>query len=69
MSKNNKTSSPALKRSWFQGFKSEFGKITWPTKQSLAKKSFVTMIVSVLLGLIIYGVDILIEYGLSFIIG
>ncbi len=69
MSKKNETSSPALKRSWLQGFKSEFGKITWPTKQSLAKKSFVTMLASVILGLIIYGVDILIEFGLSFIIG
>lgn len=69
MSKNKETSSPALKRSWFQGLKGEFGKITWPTKESLAKKSFVTIVASVVLGAIIVGVDLLIEFGLSFIIG
>lgn len=69
MSKKKETSSPALKRSWLQGLKGEFGKITWPTKESLAKKSFVTIVASVVLGAIIVGVDLLIEFGLSFIIG
>lgn len=32
MSKKEETSSPSLKRSWFQELKAEFGKITWPTK-------------------------------------
>ena len=39
MSKNNKASSPSLKRNWFQELKAEFAKITWPTKNALAKKS------------------------------
>ena len=69
MSKNNETSSPALKRGWFQGLKAEFAKVTWPTKQSLAKKSAVALIVSIILGLIVAGIDILLKYGLSFIIG
>lgn len=69
MSKNKETSSPALKRSWFQGLKAEFGKIAWPTKEVLAKKSFVAMIVSIILGLIIVGVDAALEYGIKFIIG
>ena len=34
MSKKEETSSPSLKRSWFQELKAEFGKITWPTKDS-----------------------------------
>ncbi|MBR3832761.1 MAG: preprotein translocase subunit SecE [Lachnospiraceae bacterium] len=68
MSKDNKTSSPSLKRSWFQELKAEFAKITWPTKNALAKKSAVALIVSIVVGLIIAGVDILLKYGLSFII-
>ena len=68
MSKNNKTSSPSLKRSWFQELKAEFAKITWPTKNALAKKSTVALVVSIIVGLIIAGVDKLLQYGLHFII-
>ncbi len=68
MSKNEKTSSPSLKRSWFQELKLEFAKITWPTKNALAKKSTVALVVSIILGLIIAGVDMLIRAGLHFII-
>lgn len=66
--KNKGTSSPSLKRSWFQELKSEFAKITWPTKNALAKQSAVALIVSIILGLLIAGVDMLLKYGLSFII-
>ena len=69
MSKNNKTSSPSLKRSWFQELKAEFAKITWPTKNALAKKSTVALIVSIIVGLIIAGVDWVLKFGLDFIIG
>ena len=68
MSKNEKTSSPSLKRSWFQELKLDFAKITWPTKNALAKKSTVALVVSIILGLIIAGVDMLIRAGLHFII-
>ena len=68
MSKNEKTSSPSLKRSWFQELKAEFAKITWPTKNALAKKSTVALVVSIIVGLIIAGVDKLLQYGLHFII-
>lgn len=68
MSKNNKTSSPSLKRSWFQELKAEFAKITWPTKNALAKKSTVALIVSIIIGLIIAGIDLVLKYGLNFII-
>ena len=68
MSKNNKTSAPSLKRSWFQELKAEFAKITWPTKNALAKKSTVALVVSIIVGLLIAGIDRLLEYGLHFII-
>ncbi len=69
MSKNSETSSPALKRSWFQELKAEFGKIVWPTKASLVKQSIVVMVVAVILGFLIAGVDWLLQNGLTFIIG
>ncbi len=68
MSKDNKTSSPSLKRSWFQELKAEFAKITWPTKSALVKKSTVALIVSIVVGLLIAGIDMVLKFGLSFII-
>jgi len=69
MAKKEETSSPALKRSWFQELKAEFGKITWPDKQRLTRESVVVLISSVLLGFIIAGVDFLIKIGLTYIVG
>lgn len=69
MSKSKETSSPSLKRSWFQGLKAEFGKIVWPTKASLARQSVVVIVISVILGFIIAGVDWLLQIGLTYIIG
>ncbi len=68
MAKNNETS-PALKRSWFQELKAEFGKITWPTKKDVGKRSAVVIIAALILGFIIAGVDFLLQYGLTFIVG
>ncbi len=61
-------SSTTLKRSWFQELKGEFKKITWLDRKSLAKQSFVVIVVTVILGCIIAVVDWLIQIGLSFII-
>ncbi len=70
MSNNKKTAkSPSLKRSWFQELKAEFAKITWPTKDSLKKKSVVVLVIACFLGLLIAGVDVALEWALSFIIG
>ncbi len=69
MSNSKETSSPSLKRSWFQELKAEFAKIIWPTKQSLAKRSVLVMIIAIILGFIIAGVDWLLQIGLSYIIG
>ena len=67
MSKNNETS-PTLKRSWFQELKAEFGKITWPTRAEVVKQSIVVMIAAIVIGLLIVGVDFLINNGLTWII-
>ena len=67
MSEKNETSSPALKRSWFQGLKIEAKKITWPDKKRVAKETTAVVISAVILGAITLGIDFLLEYGLSYI--
>lgn len=64
MSKKKETSSPTLKRSWFQELKAEFAKITWPTRQEVGKQSFVVLIIALLLGILIAGVD----YGWGYVL-
>ena len=64
---DKKDASPALKRSWFQELKGEFGKITWPSKIQLAKETTVVLVSAIVIGLIIVVVDWLLNLGLQFI--
>ena len=59
--------SPSLKRSWFQELKSEFGKITWPTKKKLGRETIVVLVIAILLGCIIAIVDGLLKTGLAYL--
>lgn len=61
------SSSPALKRSWFQGLKVEFKKITWPDKKRVAKETAVVVISAIILALVTLGVDIGLESGLQYL--
>ena len=65
--KEKETSSPTLKRSWFQGLKVEFKKITWPDKKRVARETTAVVISAVILGALTMGIDFLVEYGLSYI--
>lgn len=69
MSNKQETSAPALKRSWFQGLKSEFSKIVWPSKDSLKRRSVAVFIIAVLLGFLIAGIDWVLQIGLSYLVG
>ena len=62
-----KQTSPSLKRSWFQELKSEFGKITWPTRKKLGKETVVVLVIAILLGFIIAIVDGLLKSGLAYL--
>ena len=61
MSEAEKTSKPGF----FQSVKSEFKKCTWPKKEDLVKQSALVIVVSVLLGVLIAGVDWVIRLGLT----
>jgi preprotein translocase subunit SecE len=65
----NSTAEKAPKKSWFKGLKSEFKKIIWPDKESLAKQSIAVIAVTIILGTIIYLLDAIIEFGVGQLIG
>lgn len=56
------------KKNWFKGLKAEFSKIIWPDRQSLTKETVVVLAVSVLLGVIIAVVDLIVRFGIEFIV-
>lgn len=65
----NTTTEKAPKKSWFKGLKTEFNKIVWPGKEELMKQSVAVVIVTVILGALIFALDALIELGISVILG
>lgn len=56
------------KKSLFKTLKAEFGKIVWPSKQNLVKKTTATIVVSVCLGALIALIDFLFKTGINLII-
>ena len=58
----------APKTSWFTGLKSEFRKIVWPDKKSLGKQTLAVTLASVIAGLVIAGLDVLIQYAIRIIV-
>ena len=55
-------------KNWFAGLKAEFSKIIWPDRQSLTKETVAVLAVSVLLGVIIAVVDLIVRFGIEFIV-
>lgn len=56
------------KKSWFKGLKAEYKKIIWPDKKTLAKQTVAVTVCSIALGAIIAIVDVLIQYGIDFLV-
>ena len=65
---NAKNAEKAPKKSWSKGLKSEFKKIIWPNKASVARQTTAVIIASIFLGAIIKVLDMLIQMGLKFIV-
>lgn len=68
---NNKPSEKKPKKekkktgSFFGEHKAEFKKITWPTKKVLAKQTITVIFISLIVGVIIYGYDFVIDFTLQ----
>ena len=58
----------APKVKFFDGVKTEFKKIIWPDKDTVGKQTVAVIACTVALGLIIALLDLIIKYGLSFIL-
>ena len=54
--------------SFFQSVKSEFKKIIWPDKKTLAKETVAVVSVSVALGAIIAVIDFIIQNGIDILV-
>jgi preprotein translocase subunit SecE len=63
---NEKTSSK--KKSKFTDLKAEFKKIIWPDKTTLIKQTTAVVAISVVLGVIISVLDVVIQYGVDFLV-
>ena len=58
----------APKPKFFDGVKAEFKKISWPDKEGLLKQSVAVVGVSVVIGAIIAVLDMVLRYGIDFIV-
>ena len=47
----------------------ELDKVTWPTKDELVGSTVVTVVVSLILGFFIFGVDLMLARGVGAILG
>ena len=56
------------KTGFFKGVKTEFKKITWPTRNQLVKETIAVSVVTILLGAIIKLVDMVMQTGIAILI-
>ncbi len=69
MAENTKSEAkPAAKKGFFKGVKSEWRKITWPSKETLVKETAAVIVISVILGAVIALLDAVIKLGLDKVI-
>ncbi len=55
-------------KSWVEGLKAEFKKIIWPDRKTIGKQTTAVVIVSVVLGVMIAVMDMIIQYGIDFLV-
>ena len=63
--KKSDSTEKAPKKSWFKGLKSEFKKIIWPEKKSVARQTTAVVLITAVLGVIIVVMDYLIQIGFN----
>ncbi len=52
----------------WSSLKAEFAKIIWPENQTVVRQSAATIIISAILGVLIAVLDMLIQYGVDFLV-
>ena len=62
------TNEAAPKKNFIKGLKAEFGRIIWPEKDKVKKETVAVLVTTLVLALIIAGMDSLIQLGLEAIL-
>lgn len=65
--KKKKSGNPISR--FFKEVKSEMKKVVWPTKKQVIKSTLIVIAVVVLIGVVIWGLDLLFGFGLDKIVG
>ena len=70
MADTNKGTDAVAKKSksWFKGLKAEFHKISWTSKEDITKQTIAVVVVSVILGLLIAGIDTVLQMGIDYLV-
>lgn len=55
-------------KTWFKDLKAEFKKIVWPDTKSLSKQTAVVLVIAICLGAVIAVLDMILQYGINFLI-
>ncbi|MCI9485567.1 MAG: preprotein translocase subunit SecE [Lachnospiraceae bacterium] len=56
------------KRSLFNSLKAEFKKVIWPDKKSFTRQTIAVILTSVFLGALIALLDLVMKFGINFVI-
>lgn len=56
------------KKSLFKSLKAEFKKVIWPDKKSFTRQTIAVILTSVFLGALIALLDLVIKFGINFVI-
>ena len=68
MQEKAKSAGKGQKKSWFQGLQSEFKKIIWTDRNTLAKQTVAVVVITVLLSVIISIMDAGILEGINLLV-
>lgn len=55
-------------KAYFKGVRSELRKVNWPNKQELINHTGIVILISIIVALIVWALDLIIHQVLSFII-
>ncbi len=67
-SEKTKKASKEKKPSFFKGLKAEYKKIIFPDKRTVMKQTVAVVITSVFIGVLIAVLDLIMKFGLGFIL-
>ena len=67
MGETNNSQNQSKIKSFWEGLKSEFNKIVWPTRNDVIKQTITVTVVSFVLAVLIALIDTIVQYGVNFL--